>query len=224
MDQREIDELLEAVWTCAERGEHGVDAVRKRCHIPLPQEMLDLLDREGFAACAGGKVLLTHKGKLRAGVIVRRHRLAERLLVDLLRMPLSEIETPACEFEHLAVEEVWDGICTLLGHPRECPHGSGIPEGACCLESRPAAEKAVLPLSGLCSGASGTIAYMRAGGKERLQKLLSFGFSPGAEIKILQKTPVYVISFDHSRIALDPGIIDDIFIWRRGRQGNPPEY
>lgn len=221
MDQHEIDELLEAVWTCAERGEHSADAVRGRCHVPLTPEMLDRLDREGLVACAGDKVLLTRKGKLRATVIVRRHRLAERLLVDLLRMPMNKIETPACEFEHLAGDAVWDGICTLLGHPRECPHGSVIPEGTCCREARLTAENAVIPLSGLCAGASGTIAYMRAGGRERLQKLLSFGFSPGAEIKVIQKKPVYVLGFDHSKIALDPCVIDDIFIWKKVLQELP---
>jgi Mn-dependent DtxR family transcriptional regulator len=47
----------------------------------------------------------------------------------------SEIEQQACKFEHILSPEATDKICTFLGHPRTCPHGSPIPEGDCCLEA-----------------------------------------------------------------------------------------
>lgn len=48
----------------------------------------------------------------------------------------AEVEKSACTFEHILSPEVTDRICTFLGHPTACPHGSPIPKGPCCLEGR----------------------------------------------------------------------------------------
>jgi hypothetical protein len=65
--------------------------------------------------------------------VIRRHRLAERLFMDVLSIrDEGEIESSACKFEHILSPEVTDRICTLLGHPLACPHGSPIPQGDCC--------------------------------------------------------------------------------------------
>jgi DtxR family Mn-dependent transcriptional regulator len=78
-------------------------------------------------------VELTPRGRERAGSIIRRHRLAERLFTDSLAMDSeSEIEQQACKFEHILSPEATDKICTFLGHPRTCPHGAPIPPGPCC--------------------------------------------------------------------------------------------
>jgi Mn-dependent DtxR family transcriptional regulator len=64
-------------------------------------------------------VELTPRGRERAGSIIRRHRLAERLFTDSLAMDSeSEIEQQACKFEHILSPEATDKICTFLGHPR----------------------------------------------------------------------------------------------------------
>ncbi|MGO9168051.1 MAG: metal-dependent transcriptional regulator [Candidatus Sulfotelmatobacter sp.] len=78
-------------------------------------------------------VELTPHGRERAGSIIRRHRLAERLFTDSLAMDSeSEIEQQACKFEHILSPEATDKICKFLGHPRTCPHGAPIPPGMCC--------------------------------------------------------------------------------------------
>jgi Mn-dependent DtxR family transcriptional regulator len=78
-------------------------------------------------------VELTERGRERAGSIIRRHRLAERLFTDSLAMDSeSEIEQQACKFEHILSPEATDKICAFLGHPRTCPHGAPIPPGGCC--------------------------------------------------------------------------------------------
>jgi hypothetical protein len=88
------------------------------------------------AASSGDGTLiveLTPHGRERAGSIIRRHRLAERLFTDSLAMDSeSEIEQQACKFEHILSPEATDKICTFLGHPRTCPHGAPIPPGPCC--------------------------------------------------------------------------------------------
>jgi len=77
----------------------------------------------------GEAVWLTAEGRELARNVVRRHRLAERLLVDLLDVGREDVEGPACRFEHVLNQGVDDRICTLLGHPPTCPHGKLIPRG-----------------------------------------------------------------------------------------------
>ena len=75
----------------------------------------------------------TDRGRQRAADIIRRHRLAERLFTETLKIQNeAEIEQQACKFEHILSPEATDKICTFLGHPRTCPHGAPIPRGVCC--------------------------------------------------------------------------------------------
>src|SRR5205085_142599 len=82
-------------------------------------------------------IVFTEKGRKRAEDVIRRHRLAERLFVQTFQVQNDkEIEEQACMFEHILSPEVTDSICSFLGHPRTCPHGSPIPAGPCCLAAR----------------------------------------------------------------------------------------
>ncbi len=82
-----------------------------------------------------GRYAFSPEGERRARQLVRSHRLAERLTQDVLG---QSAEPSACEFEHLLGTEVVDAICTLLGHPRECPHGYPIPTGEPAASAPPA--------------------------------------------------------------------------------------
>jgi Mn-dependent DtxR family transcriptional regulator len=78
-------------------------------------------------------IQFTERGKQRAADVIRRHRLAERLFTQTFRVANEEVvEQQACKFEHILSPEVTDSICTFLGHPETCPHGSPIPKGECC--------------------------------------------------------------------------------------------
>jgi putative ABC transport system ATP-binding protein len=75
----------------------------------------------------------TAAGRQRAADVIRRHRLAERLFTQTLQVQNEEeIEEQACKFEHILSPEVTEKICSFLGHPATCPHGSPIPAGECC--------------------------------------------------------------------------------------------
>jgi putative ABC transport system ATP-binding protein len=79
-------------------------------------------------------IQFTDRGRQRAENVIRRHRLAERLFMQTLQISNEAvIEQQACKFEHILSPEATDSICTFLGHPATCPHGSPIPRGACCL-------------------------------------------------------------------------------------------
>jgi putative ABC transport system ATP-binding protein len=82
-------------------------------------------------------IQFTEKGRQRAESVIRRHRLAERLFMQTLRIQNEAvIEQQACKFEHILSPEATDSICTFLGHPETCPHGSPIPAGRCCVAKR----------------------------------------------------------------------------------------
>jgi putative ABC transport system ATP-binding protein len=78
-------------------------------------------------------VQFTDRGRQRATDVIRRHRLAERLFTQTFKVNNEqEVEEQACKFEHILSPEATDSICTFLGHPETCPHGSRIPRGNCC--------------------------------------------------------------------------------------------
>jgi putative ABC transport system ATP-binding protein len=103
-------------------------------HKPFVNPCHDALKPAGVSRGDGALIVeLTARGHKRAADIIRRHRLAERLFTDSLALDSeTEIEQQACKFEHILSSEATDKICTFLGHPRTCPHGSPIPPGPCC--------------------------------------------------------------------------------------------
>ena len=91
--------------------------------------MVDL----GLVVRKGAQFDFTPQGYDRARSVIRRHRLAERLFLDTLAMrDESQLEATACTFEHILSPEATERICSYLGHPTTCPHGSPIPPGECC--------------------------------------------------------------------------------------------
>jgi len=166
-DEEQFDEILEELWVMEEHGEraelarmdtHGAlpisIAVEKMTdlglvttqphpaeshdHRPFVNPCHDAMRSEGFFVRDGSAVVaLTLRGRNKAGSIIRRHRLAERLFTDSLAMDSeTEIEQQACKFEHILSPGATDKICAFLGHPRTCPHGAPIPPGPCCGASR----------------------------------------------------------------------------------------
>src|SRR5438132_1681843 len=162
-DEEQFEEVLEELWVMAEHGEiaeidhmqvHGalpvsiaVEKMREmglvetaphppvaHDHKPFMNPCHDALKPAGVSIGDGSMVVeLTPRGRQRAGDIIRRHRLAERLFTDSLALDSeSEIEQQACKFEHILSPEATDKICTFLGHPGTCPHGAPIPPGQCC--------------------------------------------------------------------------------------------
>jgi putative ABC transport system ATP-binding protein len=116
--------------------------VTSEAHPPVPHDHKNVLSRchekvwaQGEPPVGDGDLVVefTEKGRQRAADVIRRHRLAERLFTETLRIENeSEIEQQACKFEHILSPEATDKICAFLGHPRTCPHGSPIPAGDCC--------------------------------------------------------------------------------------------
>ncbi|MGQ0535935.1 MAG: metal-dependent transcriptional regulator [Methanobacteriota archaeon] len=97
-------------------------------------EMIHKLSRLGLAVHRPYHgTTLTDKGVERARVVIRKHRLAERFLVDVIGVRGNEkIHDYACRLEHTMPDELEAWICTTLGHPAENHAGKPIPAGPCC--------------------------------------------------------------------------------------------
>ncbi len=135
---QDFDEVLEQLWIAREAAAHI-----ESTHFTEAQhrKLLAVMSRIGLVKLDQNAVEFTPQGEERARSVIRRHRLAERLFVDVLSIrDETSVESNACTFEHILSPEVTDRICTFLGHPTACPHGSPIPRGACCREKRIPAE------------------------------------------------------------------------------------
>ena len=169
----------------------------------------------GTAWCSSPseEIILTPEGSTHAERLIRAHRIGERLIHDVMG---REFETGACELEHILNTEIVDGICTLLGHPRECPHGFPIPEGECCRVSARYVRQVIVPLSELKIGQSARVAYVYAHSDQQLHRLTSLQIRPGTIIKLHQVYPSYVIAVDGASIALDKEVARNINVWMEG--------
>ena len=110
----------------SEAQPHTHKLILNRCHEQIQTA-------SGAPEHGAEMLVFTEPGRKRAADIIRRHRLAERLFIQTFQVSDEhEVEEQACKFEHILSPEVTDRICTFLGHPRTCPHGSAIPAGPCC--------------------------------------------------------------------------------------------
>ncbi|MBF0511516.1 MAG: metal-dependent transcriptional regulator [Candidatus Omnitrophica bacterium] len=128
------------------------------------------------------------------------------------------MEGIACEFEHTVSLELVNGICTLLGHPKECPHGMPIPEGECCRQAAKTASSFIIPLSDLKLGESARIAYINCKSDQQIHKLEGLCIRPGVTIKLHQNYPTYVIECEGASIALDGDVVANISVWKNFKE------
>jgi DtxR family Mn-dependent transcriptional regulator len=125
-----FEEYCEAIW---ELKEDDVDVIQARVaerlgvSRPAVSEMIKRMQAEGFVALDGTAINLTDDGLHLAERVVRRHRLAERLLTDILGLSWADAHIEAGKWEHVISEPVERAINRLLDNPTTCPHGNPIP-------------------------------------------------------------------------------------------------
>lgn len=202
------EEILETLWICI------VEEKKDTLSIGLSEreEAVAELLKGGHIEVSNGGVRLKEKGKKEGERIIRCHRLAERLLVDVLDMKKGLIHEMGCKFEHLILKEVEENVCTLLGHPKICPHGKPIPPGRCCEKSAKEVARAVCLLKDLEVKDRGTIAYLATNDQGRLNKLMAMGALPGISVTMIQKFPSYVFRIGQSQFAIDQQMAEGIYV------------
>ena len=159
---------------------------------------------------------LTQAGMEAATDIVRRHRLAERLLGDVLQVSKNIVHHQACSFEHVLEPEVTEKVCELLGHPETCPHGRAIPKGSCCKKHETDKITEVSPLSRGKAGAAGRVAYLSTRDNREVQKLMAMSVLPGTDISLIRRFPSYVFQIGYSQFTVDKELAGLIYVhWNR---------
>ncbi len=213
MELSEISqEILEKLWTALEEGERDSISIGE---LELDQQKSGLNELIGLrlVSTSGELVELTSEGRKEAENAIRRHRLAERLLNDILATKHESLEENACKFEHLLHEGMDVSICILLGHPRVCPHGLPIPPGECCHRGEEmGSNRLVAALSDLNPGQSGKIAYIQSRQSEEIQKLMAIGILPGTDIGLIRRYPSYVFQVGNTQYAVDKNIANEIYV------------
>jgi DtxR family Mn-dependent transcriptional regulator len=124
-------------------------AERLQVSRPAVSEMIRRLEAEGLIT-TDGAIRLTASGEALAQMVVRRHRLAERFLTDMLGLSWADAHHEAGKWEHVMSDAVEHAIDRVLGSPTTCPHGNPIP-GSLYLEP------VLVPLSDIAVGKSFTI-------------------------------------------------------------------
>jgi len=127
---------------------------------------------------------LTEEGQKLALEVLRRHRLAERLLLDVLRLDWSQVHDAACRLEHAIPKDIIKPLEKALKHPKTCPHGNPIPTAYGGI-----IEEKSEPLVDLNPKEKAAIVKITEEKSDVLQHLAKLGLVPGAFIEIEHKTP-----------------------------------
>jgi len=205
------EEILEALWIAVEEKQlSALDP--QRVGIPLDDAAYRELTEQALIEIKAGMVYFRPEGRDEGRMTIRRHRLAERLMMDVLNIRGEDGDYKACQFEHLLNEGVDVKICTMLNHPTTCPHGKPIPPGECCHQARANGDLGVVPLTEFKSGQEGEIAYIQTDDNKKMQKLMAMGVLPGNRIVLTQAYPSYVFRVGYSEFAIDTNLAKEIFV------------
>jgi DtxR family Mn-dependent transcriptional regulator len=193
-------------------------------------EMLKKLSEDDYIKYEPYKgSILTVKGLKEAQRILRKHRLLENFLTDVLHIGKEKVHTQACEMEHTLSDEAEESLCRLLKHPDKCSDdGNTIP--ACDLPFKNCEEciqlhakgleevgkrqQDLTPIRELKSGHYGKISFIR-GEHKVLQRLLDMGLTPGTKIKVIKVAPMdgpVEVAVRGSKLAIGQDIACNVFV------------
>jgi DtxR family Mn-dependent transcriptional regulator len=125
-----FEEYCETIFELHEDDVEVIQArIAERLQVSRPavSEMIKRMEGDGLVTTAKGKIHLSDKGRDLAEQVVRRHRLAERFLTDILGLSWAEAHKEAGRWEHVMSNAVEAAMNRLLGDPTTCPHGNPIP-------------------------------------------------------------------------------------------------
>ncbi len=145
-------------------------------------EMVKRMEAASLLKVDQTQLQLTAKGEELASRIVRRHRLAERFLIDVIGLPWERAHHEACKWEHVISADVEEGLVRLLGNPTTCPHGNPIPGTAL-------SNVAVTALAKVAQGTRFTVVRIPEEIEERdgaLHDLQSQHITPGRECTLVE--------------------------------------
>ena len=211
-----VEQYLE---TILELEEAGIVPLRARIverlgvSAPAVSETVKRLEREGYLVVDADRVLrLTDTGRAYATSMLRKHRLAEVLLVDVLKVPWPQVHEEACRLEHAISDSLERHLVALLDDPGTCPHGSPIPGSA----NAPSDAPVLQPLSTVPPGQSCVV--------RRIDEHLQTKVDRMRELELARLLPgqVVVVSpprdgrlqldIDGTAVALDDVVAAEVYV------------
>jgi len=130
-------------------------------------------------------VELTPRGEALALQVLRKHRLAERLLTDILGMKWSEVHATASRLSHAITSDVASALERLLKNPETCPHGNPIPTSAGKVK-----QTKTIPLDQLSTGQASILVSVHGEKSDLFRHLESLGLLPGVPVRVEAKDPL----------------------------------
>ena len=210
-----VEEYLEAMFGLEEDGEAVIQArlaERLGYAAPSVSEMVRRLAEDGYVRVADRRITLTDKGRELAESVVRKHRLAERLLADVIGLDWDKVHIEAGRWEHVISDEVEARLVVLLDHPATCPHGNPIPGAG-------PARTDLVALSAVATGERVRLERVTETVEmdgESVTWLSEQGLRPGAECDVKAKAPdgTLTISVGDRTVALGAAFADGLYVAR----------
>jgi DtxR family Mn-dependent transcriptional regulator len=208
-----LEEYLEAIHELEEEGTPVIQArlaERLEHSAPAVSEMIRRLRDDGYLEITGRTLSLTAAGRRLAESVVRKHRLAERLLTDVIGLPWDRAHVEACRWEHVISDEVAERLVTLLGNPTTCPHGNPIPGTGPDLRHLTALSEAHRGERVRLERVTEQIEI----DSESLSYLSDAGFVPGTEAEVTARAPDGTLTLDLGArsIALGPALAAQLYV------------
>ncbi|HKH17473.1 MAG TPA: metal-dependent transcriptional regulator [Solirubrobacteraceae bacterium] len=182
------EEYLQTIFWLQEAGlpMTGANVARAmQLSAPTVHEMIGRLERDGYVTRGTDKALaFTDNGREHAEGVVRRHRLIERFLTDVLGIPWDEVHEEAERLEHAMSPVLEERMRAAIGDAKTCPHGHPITVG----------ERVVgVPLADVEPGASVRVLRFENEAEDLLHYLKDAGIEPGMEGTVAERDPEHVV-------------------------------
>lgn len=184
---------------------------------PTVSQTVARLERDGLMVVSGDRHLeLTDEGLRRATQVMRKHRLAERLLTDVIKLDWPHVHEEACRWEHVMSERVEEQLLDLLEHPQMDPYGNAIPNEV----GEVVAGVAQLPgsaLSVVVGTEAAAVTLVRIGEPlqvdvELLGEFERLGLSPGVELTVQAEGGHIDVSIDGRTLELTEDAATHLFV------------
>jgi DtxR family Mn-dependent transcriptional regulator len=211
---QQAEEYLEAIYRLEKKRGYAKTMELARNLNVVPGSVtntIEGLETRGFVIHKPYKgVKLTEKGRKVALNVLRRHRLSERFLTDILHLNWSEVHDAACKLEHALSPEILNPLENALGHPETCPHGNPIPT-----KNGKVVEEKSKPLADLNSGEGGIVVKIADERTDILKILEGLGLMLGSYVQVEKKKPYtepLTIHMDGKRHAVERTLATHVYV------------
>lgn len=219
-----IDTTEMYLKTILELEEEGITPLRARIAERLHQsgptvsQTVNRMERDGLLTVEGDRhLMLTDAGRGHAVAVMRKHRLAELLLVNVIGLPYEEAHDEACRWEHVMSEAVEAKVYELLGRPTRSPYGNPIPGLADFDKDAAAAMPGEVERNLAFPGLSGSVVVRRICESvqtdvEVLRQLHAAGVDPGATVSVAQDRNDVIIDRSGDQVRLPREVASRVFV------------